>query len=1082
MWGWIAFGRPTPSVEPLKTLLLAVAGCWILAGSSIAQEMLAAWDLDGYANDPVGPVSISTVTYGTTAAELAPAMLTFGPGASPASAANSGERQLIGGLNGGDVAGAVSAGGWFGFSLRAVEGETFTVAQINVQTRGNGTGAHWVIRSSIDGFSSDLASFSSVDGTQQVAGNTIDGIVNVSEVEFRFYGYGMSPGASVQLRGGGPPAVEVLGYPSGEAPPPPPTQPNVVLVLTDDMGYSDIGAFGSEIETPNLDRLAFGGMRFRRFINHAKCGPTRAAILSGAYSQQVSGDRLGSRISNEMNALGYRTYFVGKNHSGERGYTKRTSMDGGAGNHFNPGVQRPGETEAPARKPGGTSPANNWTIDNEAKDVIGGEYLFPPDFYTTRFFNDKAVEYVNEALAAGQPFFLYLSHPAPHWPLHALAEDKALYEGVYDVGWEEIRARRFAKQKKLGLWPEQAALSPAMPGSRRWADLSDEERERYADRMETHAAMIHRIDVGVGRIIEQLEAAGQLDNTLFVFLSDNGADTKEYNITTRSDGIVDTTSQTSYAHFGQEWANAANSPMRMHKRMLHQGGANTSFFAFWPAGMPDDLEGSITDETGHVIDLLPTFVEAAGGAHPTGIEGRSLLPVLAGEPLQPGDRHDYIGMQYNARLGAIKGDYKLVTTEGRNWGLYYLPDDPAETNDLANDPDHAAVLAELEAAFDAWATREGIGVRGFFQGDYDGGPDQGPAPMPGNGGNIAVQAVDSGHAEVSFAAATDDETGLEYRVFRSYRGDLETVEDVLAWAEPINNWSGNLSADIDFGDRILRGVDIFSYALVRDARTNISVYGPSPGITAPYEDQPPLPGEITMIGAEEPGGALIEWTPASDAEDLPGDLEYSVWRSSSPMGTWNDVLNFGLEVIGFTPGISGAELDRLPPGRTYIAVLVRDSARNVARYPLAPGISESVVELSIGSYASYAEYAAQLAPDGGLEDPTVDSDGDGFTNFEEYLGGTDALFLADYPEPARACRITSPSSGGVLLDYQIDPDLTDVQFRVLASDDLNFEGPDAQLLYDSLSDPALPDAANRLRILDAPASDRFYELRATLVR
>jgi arylsulfatase len=243
------------------------------------------------------------------------------------------------------------------------------------------------------------------------------------------------------------------------------TPPNILLILVDDLGFSDLGCYGSEIQTPNLDSLAQRGIRFANFYNHAKCNPTRSSIPRGAYAQQPPQSGISNVLAQRLKDSGYATLFVGKNHSGEAdgAYRMRYSMNGGAENHFNPGFQRTGETQVPAHGVNDIAPDCDWRIDNVLVDVTGGTYEFPANHYSTVTFTDKAIQYLDTQVGADEPFFLYLSLTAPHFPLQALPADKAAYAGVYEVGWDVIRTRRFARQKKLGLFGDTVSLSPIIP-------------------------------------------------------------------------------------------------------------------------------------------------------------------------------------------------------------------------------------------------------------------------------------------------------------------------------------------------------------------------------------------------------------------------------------------------------------------------------------------------------------------------------------------------------------------------------------------------------------------------------------------
>lgn len=1035
------------SEEEMKRLKLTVM--LGMAALPLAAETLLDWTLAGYANRTELPVTIATADYGAKAASVEDSVLSFGAGALAAAAANAGERQLVAGMETAGIAEAVAADDYLSFSVAAV-GDPVSISEIRVNTRGNGTTATWVIRSSIDNFTTDLGSFTTFDGAETVGSAMISGLNAVSAVEFRIYGYGMAAGSSVQLRGGTTSALKVIGGASVPPQPEPPAdQPDIVLILVDDMGYSDIGAFGSEIQTPHLDRLANQGIRFTHFYNQAKCETTRAAIDSGAYQQQIAGQALGSGLASELNALGYRTLYSGKNHGGRvQDYDMRTSMDGGAENHFNPGLQREGESDVPARKPGDTLPSNNWTIDNVFKNVRSGAYRFPADFYSTTFYTGKAIEYLQNQVAADEPFFLYLAYTAPHWPLHALPEDKALYADTYQVGWDVIRAQRFARLKKLGILPETAQLSPRDPDVPAWDSLSPAQRADYADRMATHAAMIHRVDQEVGRLMETIEAMGRAENLVTVFLSDNGATNQDYYVTTRSDGSApDTTSQTSYVGFGPGWCDAANSPFRQLKRNAYEGGSKTPMFMHWPAGIAGARRGELNPSVGHVIDLLPTFVHLGGGTPPGNIEGKSLYPVLLDGTRSGAEAPAYIGLQYGSTLGLRKGDYKIVTKEGRNWGLYNVMADPAETDDLSADPSKAATLAELEASFDAWATRGGIGVRTFFVGSYDGGAGQGARPVPGGGGAITVTGTGTAGFQMAITAASDAETpstSLTYASYWSYRDDLATVDEIRAHAENYNTWAANKrSFSIPQSDGFYRGTIVQAYVLVRDAQLNAAVYGPA-AAAIPYLGTPPTPGEITAVEVTGLASARITWTAASDDQ---AGVRTAIFVAERPLMTVGDAFAYGRLLAPVSAGLTEVEAERLSRGTSWFAVVAIDSDDNAVLYPLAAAVQSASIELAVGAVSRYSDMVQRMGSPSELLDPHGDANQNGLSNLIEYAFGSDPSAQPGNQQTVLHLDGTWPPS----LRFYGDRDLRDLQYQVVADTGLDF-GPDAVVLFDSASD------------------------------
>ncbi len=824
-------------------------------------------------------------------------------------------------------------------------------------------------------------------------------------------------------------------------------KPNILFILADDMGFSDLGCYGSEIQTPNIDNLARQGLRFTQFYNHAKCTPTRNAIHTGAYNQQIKGAGLGSNLPNLMESAGYRTIYIGKHDgSGAPSYDMQYAIYGGS-NYFNPGYQRAGEAEIPAVRKKDGVPVANWVIDNESINVIGGEYEFPPDHYNTVAFTDKAIEYLETEVAENQPFFLYMAYTAPHWPLHALPEDKALYEGVYDVGWEAIRTQRFARQKKLGLFPPDTRLSPQNPENRRWSELSEEQKADYADRMQTHAAMIHRLDHGVGRILRKIEEMGRLDNTIVVFLSDNGASGVDLKITTQP-GVYDTTSQTSYLAIGDEWSIAANSPYRLNKTTTFEGGAHTPCIIRWPGLLNEERHGEFNDTLAHVMDFLPTFAEAAGLPVPGDIEGKSLKPVVETGSRTGEAAHDWLAYQYHDYIGTRQGDWKLISENGRNWALFNLGTDPTESHDLSADAGQASRIAQLETIFDTWATRGGLGERKFFIGSYDGGPDQGSAPVPGSGGALEVSHISSSQFRVAHARAADSETdqsSLKYLRFWSYRDDLKTVDDLLAWAHPIGDWrTDEVSHIISKSHGYAGGAHVHAYIMVRDEDENRAVYGPGSAFI-PFEGSAPLPGEITDISAEEPSSITVSWTLGSDSEGQ--SLEYSLFTfQHGPLQTVEDALTYGQVVADFQEDLQSATIRNLPAGTHYFAVLVRDSDHNIIMTPLSADVAGPSADLSLGAYSTYADYIARRGHPPALANPLEDANFNGQPNFVDYALGGDPLARGLKPSMWISSQPCTLRFGG-------HRDFQDVRYKIIAQAVPGENPVPNSAVFDSALDP-----------------------------
>jgi arylsulfatase len=508
----------------------------------------------------------------------------------------------------------------------------------------------------------------------------------------------------------------------------PSTRPNVVLIMADDMGYSDIGCYGSEIPTPNLDALAAGGLRFSQFYNTARCSPTRAALLTGLHPHQAGMGTLAEdpgkqakpeaapgyqeflndrcvTLAEALRPAGYHTYMSGKWHLGchgqekwprQRGFDRFYGIISGASSYFSPKSPR------------------GLTLDNTALPAPD-----PESYYTTDAFTDHAIQFIGEQ-KDNAPFFLYLAFNAPHWPLHARQADIAKFTGKYRAGWDQLRAQRFAKQKQLGLVPADTVLSPRDDGARAWDDLSDEQKSQLDHRMAVYAAQVHRMDYNIGRLVEHLRAARKLDNTVILFLSDNGGCAEPY--TDLGGGALTAINKASAggpgnkdaqgdggSSYGTGWANASNTPFRRYKSRLHEGGIATPLIVHWPNGLKAK-PGSINSTPGYLTDVMPTVLELTGttypaktrsGESPFPLVGRSLSPAIAGQP-HPEKTRWFFWEQYNNK--AVRhGDWKAVqpAEPSSPWELYDLSRDRSELDDLATA--EPARLNTLKTAWEGWA-------------------------------------------------------------------------------------------------------------------------------------------------------------------------------------------------------------------------------------------------------------------------------------------------------------------------------------------------------------------------------------------
>ena len=496
-------------------------------------------------------------------------------------------------------------------------------------------------------------------------------------------------------------------------------RPNIVIILSDDMGWSDLGCYGGEIRTPNLDQLAVNGLRFTQFYNTARCCPTRAALLTGLYSHQagvghMTGDRGFDAYRGELNdrcltiaevlrPAGYATYAVGKWHVArntkpegdkhdwplQRGFDHHYGIISGASHYFEP---------------------KHLTRDNVCFEWKTDSDYQPRQYYITDAFTDHAVKYVNEHVRdhRDQPFFLYLAYTAAHWPIHAFAADVEAYNGHYDAGYEAVRQARWARMKQLGLVNPMWTIAPTAGD---WESYPD--RKWEARMMQAYAAMITRMDAGIGRLVAALAHSGKLDNTLIFFLQDNGGCAEPVahekpESRQRQPGAADT-----YLGYGRSWANVSNTPFRFYKHWEHEGGISTPLIVHWPVGIPVARRNQLVPDVAHLIDLMPSCAAAARASYPKHfngkkiqpLEGVSLLSVFAGKELK---RSRPIFWEHEGNRAVRDGPWKLVSgfSEGNVWELYHMETDRTEMRNLAGEfPNRVSALAQK---WDAWAKRVGV--------------------------------------------------------------------------------------------------------------------------------------------------------------------------------------------------------------------------------------------------------------------------------------------------------------------------------------------------------------------------------------
>lgn len=477
-------------------------------------------------------------------------------------------------------------------------------------------------------------------------------------------------------------------------------KPNILLILVDDMGWSDIGCYGSEVATPNLDRLASEGIRFTQMHNTSKCFPSRATLQTGIYAQQSGYDKSYKQplancvtLGEVLQTAGYRTLWSGKHHGVETpvdiGYDRYYGLREGASNHFNPGPKREGEAK-PAQK----RPDRPFFVDHEKFQP----YTPPKDFYTTDYFTKYALGWLDEYKDEEQPFFLYLAYTAPHDPLMAWPEDIAKYRGKYLEGYHGIRSKRYAKQKQLGLVDDRFILSEETHVA--WESLSDSLKKIEALKMAVYSAMVDRVDQKIGEVLQKLEELGKLDNTLVLFMSDNGSSAEMVNIP--GDGKIGTVGQ--WTSLGKDWANVSNTPFRYYKNYSFEGGINTPMIAWWPKGIK--AQNMISRFPGHFIDIMPTLVEITGAKYPSQVAGKdivpmqgvSLWPVLQGEVVERGKP---LFWEWSRGKAVRDGNWKIVAWgNDAPWELYNVEEDPTETNNLA--AVHPEMVKQMDKLFADW--------------------------------------------------------------------------------------------------------------------------------------------------------------------------------------------------------------------------------------------------------------------------------------------------------------------------------------------------------------------------------------------
>lgn len=502
-----------------------------------------------------------------------------------------------------------------------------------------------------------------------------------------------------------------------------PVRPNIVVILVDDMGWSDIGCYGSEIPTPNLDALARDGLRFTQFYNTGRCSPTRASLMTGLYPHQAGMGHLDNlvrpgstgttgRLSNRCVTMaevlrdsGYFTAMTGKWHLGQQ--------------HGTPPWER-GFIRNLSLRAGGVYWAEQRGKEDQSLYLNGREMPrnapeFGDDWYGTFLWAKWGLKFIDEALAEQKPFFLYLAHCSPHFPLMAPQEDIARYRGKYRAGWDVLRQARYRRQLDMGLIKPEWPLSDRPTDVPAWDSLSVAEQDRFDHMMAIYAAMIDTMDRSVGMMVEGLRERGVLDDTLLVFLSDNGGNA-ESGPEGRANGSP-LGGPDSNVFLGMCWATLNNTPFRRYKHFTHEGGVSTPLILHWPKGLNLSPEapvlrptpqGVLSDTPGHLVDLMATLVDAAAADYPTEFKGHAILPMegVSLRPLfngRPVTRSNPIFFEHEGNRAIRAGEWKLVQKHLGPWELYDLEKDRTEQVDLA--PREPARAAALQAQWEAWAER-----------------------------------------------------------------------------------------------------------------------------------------------------------------------------------------------------------------------------------------------------------------------------------------------------------------------------------------------------------------------------------------
>ncbi|MCC9066104.1 arylsulfatase [Flavobacterium piscisymbiosum] len=492
-------------------------------------------------------------------------------------------------------------------------------------------------------------------------------------------------------------------------------QPNIIVILADDLGFSDIGAFGSEIKTPNLDKLAKNGLIIKQFYNAGRCCPSRASLLTGLYPHQAGvGDMVQDKgfptyqgylndhcitIGQALKQAGYNTIVSGKWHVGlvpsawavNRGFDDSFTLQNNGSSYFN---------SEPLYNDG-----RKVTFRKGDKEIIRKD----TSTYLTQEITNFALSSLEKQRNQQKPFFLYVAYNAPHWPIQALPEDIAKYKGKYLEGWDKLRASRFKKLKEQGIIDKNWDLSNRFEKVPDWEKLSVEEKDKWDTRMAIYAAMIDRMDAGIGEILQKVKSLGEEDNTIVLFLSDNGGsadDVKNWNYVTQKNGTPG--SVASIDSYESPWGNVSNTPFQLFKKNTHEGGIASPFIAYYPKHIK---AGTVSNRVSHLIDIFPTFLEYAGFQYPDSFQGKKLTP-LEGISLkkefegQQSDAHEALFWEHEGSKAVRKGQWKAVAENNQPWELYNLATDRTETKNVAKS--EPKLLQNLIELHQQWSAKVGV--------------------------------------------------------------------------------------------------------------------------------------------------------------------------------------------------------------------------------------------------------------------------------------------------------------------------------------------------------------------------------------